>query len=234
MLTDPYLLFASCFATWLRLKVIMGIIMVLCIILMSLSAWLTIPEEGTFTDVAFPSKRSYSNWDSVCNSYPYNYLSPFSFSFTSSNSTYGSSNTNTSCPWPTPNSEFRLSITIMSLFALGVLFVKTPISLIARLILLAFALMFFSAFIIDAAATTVGLDFCTNSFPNTYLNADLTVASMTVTCKSSVYEFIASFDLIISLLFFLLHTAWGMTKDLYVEKGDSSDRKALLGKTDHP
>jgi hypothetical protein len=232
MITDPYLLFASCFATWLRLKIIMGMLIVLAIILMSLSAWQTVAVGGSFSS-KFPG-GTYKHWDSICTQYPYNYLSPFTFTYTASNSTMPIGSVATSCPYPAPNSEFRISITVMSMFALAILYVKTPISLIARFILAIFALMFFSAFVIDAAAASVGTYFCQAEFPNTTLNLDLQLYHISTTCTSSVYQLIAAFDFMMSMLFFIVHSAWGMTKDLYVEKGDSDDKKALLGKKDPP
>jgi hypothetical protein len=237
MLTDPYLLFASCFATWLRLKIVMGFIIAFSIILMSLSAWQTVPVGGDFATInTYPSGHTYSHWGSLCNDYPYNFLSPFYFTYTSSNSTAGSSTSSsyTSCPYPTPNSEFRISITVMTILLLLVLTVKTPVSLIARFIHIIFALMFFSAFVIDTAAASVGLAFCSASFPNTILQKDLNSLNITLKCNGDIYAVIAFFDLLISICFFIIHTAWGMTKDLYVEKGDSSERKALLMKDNKP
>ena len=205
--------------------------MALSIILMSLSAWQTVAVGGNFASIHYPSGNSYKNWDNVCSQYPYNYLSPFSFTYSTSNSTIGGSSTSTSCPYPQPNSEFRLSITVMAMVILLVLFVKTPFSLLARFIHAAFALMFFSAFVIDAAAASVGTYFCSANFPNTTLNKDMASLNISLKCTGNVYELIAAFDFMISMLFFVLHTAWGMAKDLYIEKGDSSDRKALLGET---
>jgi len=235
MLTDPYLLFASCFATWLRIKIIMGFLIVLLIIQMSLSAWLTYSSAGSFTGLTFPSGRSYSNWNSICEDMPYSYLSPFSFSYVSNNATIGaasySSNVDTSCPWPQPNSEFRLTITVMSMVTLGCLYVKTPLSLLARLIFSTYAMLFFAMFVLDAVATTVGKSFCTSSFPNTNLQVDLQSLSLEVTCSNTQFEVVAVFDLMCSVLFLLLHSAWVLTKDLYLAKGgkDSTERKTLLG-----
>mmetsp|Transcript_11322 Transcript_11322/g.12226 ORF Transcript_11322/g.12226 Transcript_11322/m.12226 type:complete len:236 (+) Transcript_11322:217-924(+) len=232
MLTDPYLLFASCFATWLRLKIMMGFQIVLAIILMSLSAWLTQSQGGSFASITFPSGNKYSNWDSQCSKYPYAYLSPFTFTYgaaTYGNSTIGGSGTSTMCPYPQPNSELRLSLTVMTIVFLGVLYVKTPFSLIARWIHAIFALMFFSAFVIDAAAATVGSYFCSENFPNTFMNKDITSMNLSLTCSGEVYQLVAAWDFLMSMIFFILHTAWGMAKDLYVEKGDSQDKKTLLG-----
>lgn len=231
MLTDPYLLFASCFATWFRLKIVMGFQIVLAIILMSLSAWLTQPQGGSFAGITFPSGNSYSNWAGQCSKYPYAYLSPFTFTYTSGNSTLsGNSATATMCPYPEPNSGLRLSITVMTIVFLGVLFVKTPFSIIARWIHAIFALMFFSAFVIDAAAATVGSYFCSESFPNTFMNQDIMALKLSLTCSAEVYQLVAAWDLLMSMIFFILHTAWGMAKDLYVEKGDTQEKKTLLGK----
>lgn len=193
---------------------------------MSLSAWQSQTEGGSFANLKFPSKRSYDNFESaVCDNLPYKYLSPFEFSY-SSNTT--SSSTSTNCPWPTPNSELRIVMTVFSIVTLGALYVKTPLSFLARAIFAIYAFIFFAAFVIDAVAVTVGQDFCTNGFTNTLLNTDINSLRLSVTCTVANYEVIPVFDLILSCLYFLLYTAWQFTTNLYVS-GTKQEKKGLLG-----
>lgn len=230
MMFDPYLIFAKCFATWFRLRLLMGFIIIWCIILMSISAWLFIPVNGSFSKLIFPSGNSYKNWGShVCYTSPYSYLGPFTFSYSSPSS--GSSSENSYCPWPSANSELRITLTVLAMVFVGILYVKTPISLLARIILGIFALLFFAIFVMDANATVTGKTFCSSNFANTVLSQDMASLNMTIACDYTSFEVVTVFDLIMSILFFVLHTAWGMTKDLYVNKNkQTDDQKALLGK----
>lgn len=230
MLTDPYLIFVKCFATWFRIRVLMGFIIAWCIIIMSLSAWEFNSDGGDFSSLTFSSGRSYSNWDSdVCQTIPYLYLSPFSFSYSLPDGT--SSSSNTYCSWSNSNSELRVIITVLAIVHLAILYIKTPISLIARPCFAIYALAFFAAFVIDASATTTGQNFCKNKFMNTNLYTDISSLDMSITCSTTNFEVITMFDIIASILFFILHTAWKLTKDLYVyPKKDNDDQKALLSK----
>lgn len=53
------------------------------------------------------------------------------------------------------------------------------------------------------------------------------------------FEVVAVFDLMCSVLFIILHTAWSLTKDLYIEKKSGSagkkshniEKKSLLSQT---
>lgn len=227
MLADPYLMFAKCFATWFRIQVLMGFMIAWSIILMSLSAWQTKSDGGKFSDLHFKSGRQYSDFQSaVCNNMPYQYMSPFEFTF-SGNST-SSGMTPTYCPWPQPNSELRLSMTVFSIVTLLALYVKTPLSFLARAIFAIYAFIFFAAFVIDAAAVTVGQQFCTASFANTLLSVDLKSKNLSLTCTTSNYEVIPVFDLLLSCMYFLLYTAWQYTTNLYVNNATKQERKGLL------
>jgi|EP01033_Poteriospumella_lacustris_P017489 hypothetical protein len=224
MFDDPYLMFAKCFATWFRIQVLMGFMIAWSIILMSLSAWQMESDGGDFTGLKFPSKRSYSDWTGTCESLPYTYLSPFEFTFTSNTT---STDTATYCAWPTANSELRICMTVFSIVTLLALYVKTPLSLVARAIFAVYAFIFFAAFVIDAVAVTVGQDFCSSKFPGTLLNQDMNAVGVTVTCTAGNYEVIPVFDLILSCMFFLLYTAWHFTTNLYVTS-TKTERKGLL------
>jgi hypothetical protein len=227
MLIDPYILLAKCFSTWLRLRILMGFTMIWCVILIGLSGWMTEATGGSFASYDFPSNRTYHSWSSLCDSAPYSYLSPFQFSYSADG---GSSNVDTICPWPSENSDLRFTITVVGIVNLGILFVKTPISLFARSLLVMYALLFFSSFVMDAYASTSGNTYCQSSFVNTNMYTDIKSANMNLTCNSSNFSGVAVIDLIISCLFFILHTAWGLTTDLYVDrgKGNKGDEKSLL------
>lgn len=232
MLEDPYIMFAKCFATWLRIRFLLAFMIIWSIILMSLSAWEMQYSGGNFANIKFPSGRQYSDLgSSICTQMPYKYLSPFDFTFSSN--TTSSSSTDTYCPWPTANSELRITMTVFSIVTLGLLFVKTPLSFFARAIFAVYAFIFFSAFVIDAVAVTVGLDFCTTSFADTLLNVDLRSMNINVNCKASNYQIIPVFDLVLSCIYFLTYTAWNFATDLYVERGGSTsggDKKPLFGR----
>ena len=205
--------------------------MIWCVILSCLSGWMTIAYGGGFAGVKFPSKRSYSNWSHICNSAPYSYLSPFQFTFSgaSYNGSASISSTDpTICPFPAENSDLRLVLTTFGFATVGLLFIKTPISLFARIIFAVYALLFFSSFVIDANASNTGSVYCKSNFMNSNLNADIQSMGMTITCNNSNFSGVAVIDLILSGLFFMLHTAWGLTKDLYVVRGGKSDEKELL------
>lgn len=217
-------MFAKCFATWFRIQVLMGFMVIWSIILMSLSAWQMESDGGKFSGLKFPSKRSYDDWSSTCASMPYGYLSPFEFTF-SSNST--STSIATYCPWPVANSELRITMTVFSIVTLLALFIKTPLSMVARAIFAVYAFIFFSAFVIDSVAVTVGQNFCSSKFPGTLLNQDMVSVGVTVTCSAGSYEAIPIFDLVLSGLYFLMYTAWHYTTNLYVTNA-KPERKGLL------
>lgn len=233
MLLDPILIFLKCFATWLRLRIIMGFAIAWSIIIMSLSAWMSISEGGSFASLQFSSGNSYKNWESaVCQNSPYSYLSPFSFSYSIPGG--GRSSANSICPWPSTNTELRLSLSVMSIVLLGILYVKTPISLVARIILGIFAMLYFAVFVMDSTSAITGKSFCSSAFSNTNLNIDIVSQNMSISCDTTAYEVMIVLDLVASVLFFIMHGAWALTKDLYVQKQkkETSESKTLLKKGD--
>lgn len=200
---------------------------------MSLSAWMSISEGGSFASLTFGSGNSYKNWESaVCHNSPYEYLSPFSFSYTLPGG--AKSSTNSMCAWPSANTELRLSLSVLSIVIVGILFVKTPVSLIARILLGIFAMLYFAIFVMDASSAITGKSFCTSAFENTKLNVDISAQKMTVSCDTTAFEVMIVLDLIASILFFILHGAWALTKDLYIQKQkkETSESKALLKKSE--
>jgi hypothetical protein len=233
MLMDPLLIFFKCFATWLRIRILMAFAIIWCIILMSLSAWLSISQGGSFGSYTFASGNSYSNWNSVCSQSPYTYLSPFSFSYSiPGNATHAgsSSSSNSMCAYPVANSEFRIVLSVISIVMLGILYVKTPLSLIARILLIVFAMMYFAVFVMDASAAVTGKTFCTTSFSNTLLNKDIEASKMSISCDTTQYEVVVVVDLMISATLFIIHGAWALTKDLYIQKKGTPEAKTLLKK----
>jgi hypothetical protein len=191
---------------------------------MSLSAWTTQADGGSFSSLTFPSTRPYSHWyNNVCESYPYAYLSPFAFEYTLPDGS--SSGSKSYCPWPQVNSGLRLTATCMAIVTLGVLFVKTPLSLFARPIYAFYALLFFAVFVLDAGVQAAGLAYCEKVFIHSDLNIDITSLGMTISCSSSGESVIVVFNIVASALFFILHSAWGLTNDLYVNHG--VERKKL-------
>eukprot|EP01039_Chlorochromonas_danica_P001423 gene1423-1548_t len=223
---DFFLFFVKFFTTWLRLRILMGCLIVILIVLMSLSAWTTQSSGGNFSKITFPNNHTYSNWyNDVCEEYPYAYLTPFTFTYSSSTE---SSSKETYCPWPLANSILRLAGTCMAMVTLGLLYIKTPLSIFARVIHAFYALLFFAIFVIDAAVQSAGLGFCNKAFANTVLNQDMSSLNMTITCSSDGETAIVVFDVVASVIFFILHSAWGLTADIYLEKKD--DSKYLLKK----
>eukprot|EP00981_Chlorochromonas_danica_P013274 scaffold6042_cov247-Ochromonas_danica.AAC.19 len=81
---------------------------------------------------------------------------------------------------------------------------------------------------VTLAVQSAGLGFCNKAFANTVLNQDMSSLNMTITCSSDGETAIVVFDVVASVIFFILHSAWGLTADIYLEKKD--DSKYLLKK----
>ncbi|RYH20179.1 hypothetical protein EON65_24275 [archaeon] len=195
---------------------------------MSLSAWTTQYDGGSFAEYTFKSGNSYKDWfNNVCESYPYAYLSPFYFTYTSSSGPSGSKPSY--CPWPEVNSIIRLVATVMSIVTVGLLFIKTPLSIVARPIYAFYALLFFAIFVLDTGVQAAGLALCQKTFVNTLMGQDMAAEGMTLTCSAAGESVIVVFDVIASGVFFVLHSAWALTTDLYVDK-NKSDYKMLAKK----
>eukprot|EP01031_Cornospumella_fuschlensis_P036159 gene36159-43856_t len=198
------------------------------LILMSLSAWTTSYDGGSFAAYTFKSGNSYKNWfDDVCESYPYAYLSPFYFTYTLGDGSAG--NKPSFCPWPEVNSVLRLLATVMSIITLMLLFIKTPLSIVARPIFAFYALLFFAIFVLDTGVQAAGLALCQKTFVNTLMGQDMVAEAMTLTCSATGESVIVVFDIIASGVFFVLHSAWALTTDLYVSS-NKNDYKMLAKK----
>lgn len=215
MLTDPILIFLKCFSTWLRIRMLMGLAIAWCIILLALSLWLMSSDAGSFGWISFPSGRSYGSWDSaVCSQSPYAYLRPFAFSYDSDK--FGASTSN--CAWPKANTDLRITLTVFSVVVCSVLFFQTPFSLVARIALACSAVLFFAVFVLDYASMIAGQSFCLSGFENTPLTKDLAWLGTEISCENMPDEVVVVMDLVASGIFFILHSAWVLAKDRYVEK----------------
>eukprot|EP01038_Epipyxis_sp_PR26KG_P016815 gene16815-23016_t len=227
MAFDLYLSTAKCFATWLRVQILMAFVMMWCIILMGVSAAQTISDGGDIQSVKFNNgTTSYNNWDGkICNAIPYVYLRPFHFEFTMNGNT---SKNPSLCAWPDNNSSLRLTITVTGFCFLLLMYFKTPFSLLARTLMVIYALLFFASFVLDTNAIIIGDQNCSSMFKNTNMHSDFTAAGITLNCSTNDNAVVIVIDLILSFLFFFLHSAWGLTTDLYLDKSGKNDRASLL------
>lgn len=223
-----YLLFARCFASWKRLKIYMSILIVFNIVLIIVTATTSIPSKGDLGHIIYSSGTNYSRWESqICKQSPYKYLQPFTFQFTSSKL---SSDEITQCGWSDVNNIVHYTSLSYNVILILLLFIKTPISLFARLFIGIGSLMTFISFIMDASSLNKGLSFCSNYFENTTLGTDLSKASFTLDCN-----YTDSFDAVVAMLMInacclvILHTAWGLTPDLYIEPKETDTAKTMKG-----
>jgi hypothetical protein len=240
---DPLLLFSKCFATWLRIRILMGFTIAWCIILIGISGAGTVSDGGDFSKIKFTNNstdstssgtahtyHTYSNWESaVCDAIPYVYLRPFYFTYTCNGAT---SSSTSYCAWPSNNSALRFTITVIGLVNLLLLYIKSPISLIARMLFTVYSLLFFAAFVLDTNSLVTGETNCDSNFLNTKLNTDISNAKIALNCNTSDSAVVVICDLILSILFFVLNTAWGLTTDLYVDRNEGrvggKEKKKLL------
>ena len=210
-------------------------ILVWCIILLGLSGWEYQSNAGDFGLIKWQKGAgNYKTWSDTCATSPYNLFSPFEFTFQQFNVTKGGSKTlifdsvaKTMCPWGSSNSSFRFVILVFGMLCVFALFFHTKFSLFARSISAGYALLFFAAFVLDSNASAVGLAECNNGFINTKLSQDLLAANVVLSCTNHDYGGLSFVDLLISALFFLLHTAWGMCKNLYGLGEDSGNAKEI-------
>lgn len=170
MLTDPYLIFARCFSSWFRIKILIGFIFCWLIVQLALSIWTTFSFRGDI-DQAHLLHNFHDVENSICTMSPYSYLTPFSFKIVSSldESNIKGYNELTVCPWPELNTTIRLIDICFAIVALIVLLFKTPFSLLARPIYLVLAIFSFICFVIDTTSFVNGELFCKDNFSNTSL-----------------------------------------------------------------
>lgn len=213
------------------------------IILLGLSGWQAQSASGDISLVKWKNGKSYGSWDTqICKATPYSYLTPFSFTFQQFNTTTTTSKSGaksssktiiyqtaakTICAWPDQNSSLRFVICVFGLLSVLALFFKTRFSVLARTVTASYALLFFAAFVLDSNSSGTGFAECQNGFINTNFNADLASANVILTCNQDDFGGLAVVDLLLSGLFFLLHTAWGMCKNLYGDGTGAEDNKDL-------
>ena len=214
---DPSTCVAKLFSTWLRIKILMGFLMVKIIMLIGITGYLMQSDGGDFANYSYAGVNGTTitlvngDWSKViCNQSPYIYLRPFEFSSGGDKLSY--------CPFPDANSNFRLIICVFSLVTILILFFKTPLSFFARQVWIVYALLYFAAFVIDIDAVATGYSSCINGFDNTDLNIEIANAGLTLKCDQAMYPGLTVLDLIIVIKFFLLYTAWGLANDQYVVK----------------
>lgn len=218
---DLHICLGKCFATWLRLQILMAFLLAWIIILIGCSGYLMMSDGGDFSKLSIPVNGTsvslgYNDWtNSVCKKSPYMYLRPFAFSYsdksghTSSSSAY--------CAYPDTNSNFRISVCVLSFVTIFILFFKTPLSYVARQIWITYALLYFAIFVLDSDASLTGYYTCTSTFSNTKLQTDIIKAGLSITCDSNKNPGLVVVDLIVTCHFFLLYTAWALATDLYVK-----------------
>lgn len=221
---------ARVFSTWLSLRILMAFAIVWCIIVLGLSGGQSQAVAGDF-NTAHGAPSKYTDFvNQVCSSSPYFYLKPFQFNWQQMNATTSTVMMNgvlpSTCPWPIANSTLRFTITVFALVTVGVLFLKTFLSIFARTAFLMYALLFFASFVLDANASIIGIAECTNGFVNTNLNTDLVSANVALTCIQN-FNGLVVIDLLVASIFFLLFSAWGMCQNLY-NINASGDDKSLL------
>lgn len=207
---SPYLGCVSVLATWLRIRIFMGVIVISLLILMILSGYTTQVADGGYgvsVDLTFAS------WsEKVCEASPMIYLRPFSFTYTIGGAV---SSTSSKCPWPVTNTAFRFIVTIISFFLILALYVKSILSKFGRTIFLIYALLFFACFILDTNQAVVGSAACVLMFKDTPLGNSLVQHGATVTCSDSANALVIIIDLVLTVMFYVCFECWGMCPDLY-------------------
>jgi len=260
---DPFLCLARIFSSWTSLRLLMVGILCWLIILLGLSGYTAQSAAADITLIKWKGNTNYNSFTTqICGATPYSYLAPFAFTFQQTNSTTKAtivqSAVKTKCAFPSQNQSLRFTICVFSLLSVVALFFKTRFSSFARAVSSTFALLFFTAFVLDSTTSTTGLAECNNQFVNTAFNVDLVKAGVLLYCDASDYSGLVSLplstslslpplpsltvfppptvplpfsnqdvvDLILSGLFFLFHTAWGLCKNKYGESEDSADLDA--------
>jgi hypothetical protein len=243
---DPSLFCAKCFATWLRVQILMAFLMAWIVVLIGVSGFLTESSGGDFANLNDPApintngtltyrSLGYSQWDkTVCQSSPYFYLRPFAFSYV--NAAGVASTKNSYCPYPSSLSTFRFCICCLSIVTIFILFFKTPLSFFARQVWITYALLYFAAFVLDINAVVTGEATCHQNFINTNLQDDISRAGLILSCNMSNYAGLTIIDLVVCSHFFLLYTAWALAQDKYGVKAAKPDAnaKTILSMNQNP
>lgn len=238
---DLHICIGKCFATWLRIQILMAFLLAWIIILIGTSGYLMLSDGGNLSNLSIPVNGTsvslgYSDWtNNVCKKSPYMYLRPFGFSYTDSHG--HSSSSSTYCAYPDINSNFRMSVCVLSFVTIFILYFKTPLSYVARPIWITYALLYFAIFVLDADASLTGYYTCTSNFANTKLQTDINRAGLTITCDTNKYPGLVVVDMIVTLHFSLLYTAWALATDLYVKAHEpprNETQNTMLGMKGNP
>jgi hypothetical protein len=202
----------AAFATWFRIKILLGVALLGCIASMVFSGLGSQSSEGDFKTIG----DQWNNFDwnsSVCKATPYVYLSPFRFTFNWQNKAYKNA---AYCPWPISNTVFRLVLAcLFFIFGVAIFFDTRFSALFASPLLFVFALLWYSAFVIDAQSLAAGTDACTNGFGKGTYFADLSANGFTMICNQVSFGFSPGIDLILFSLTFTIWRAWGHCKNRY-------------------
>lgn len=226
----------SIFATWFRIQALLVITLVGVLCSIGFSSWQTENSMGDFKVIADEVNWSNFNWDtSVCKATPYMYLSPFKFTFNWAGKSY----TNPAyCPWPIGNTTFRLLVACSYfLFNVGVFFNTTFSKMFASPILFMFALLWYSAFVIDAQSLTASTEACLNGFgKGTYFDNLKSNTDFTMICNDIDFGITVGIDLMMFALVFIIWRAWGYCKNRYneeslIEGGGSSSSSDVIPPT---
>jgi hypothetical protein len=219
-MVDIYQTCARMFATWFRIKLIMGFIIIVGIINMSLSSWQTESDGGDFAGIKSDNTSAngttiadYSSWKtSICASSPYIYVEPFAFTYQYDGVDY--SNT-AYCGYPRNNSVLRIFSSVITIIILGALFFETPLSALGRTFQMILACLCFTSFVLDANAVSTGLATCDTNFANTHLYDDISKLKLTLKCLPQSYAVVAIINFLMTALLLLLQAAWSNCTDMY-------------------
>jgi len=205
-LIQPYLKCARFLATWLRIRIMMGITMGVSLALMIISG-VQMASDGGSSGVG--------GWSAnICSSIPYTYLKPFSF-------TLGSGSNPSYCGWPDQNTDIRLVGAVFGFLFVFALFFKSRLSNYGRTVMITFTSLHFASFVLDASQCAAGANACTNKFPNTGLGT--TIGGQTVNCDSVNYPGLTVLNFIQVILYYLLFETWSMCGNLYNTTADDDD-----------
>lgn len=174
IVSSNYLFFfsQSCMATWNRIRFVMSFALAWSLVLIGMSAYEMKSDEGAIRSVVNADQTSLGGWAQLCYSEPYIYVRPFAF-------TIDGQSAKSYCPWPDVNSQFRITIAVLSFVTTLALYFYTPLSWGARTLWLFYTAFYFAIFVLDANAAVVGLELCYMNFKGTTLSSYLGGSAIT-------------------------------------------------------
>jgi len=201
---------AAC-ATWFRIRLLLVLAFVTTAISIGFSGWQTQSDEGSFKVIAagIPNFK----WDdSICKATPYQYLSPFKFTFNWQGKSWDQP---AYCPWPLGNTTYRLIVACFFLVFNVAIFWDTAFSRVfASPFLFLFALLWYSAFVVDAQSLTASTEACTNGFGDVLFKT-LETQDFKMICDNTHYGATVAIDLVMFFLVFIVWRAWGHCPNRY-------------------